>query len=111
MKKHRKISRLTGRKVSIQREADYITDCAARRDARVVTIGPLLFFSTDTGDAWALEPENGMARCLARDGKRLPSGIQETRDNFAVEWEALNSRLVYPSGPRAYSNGASTSCR
>ncbi|MDQ3563131.1 MAG: hypothetical protein M3436_02975 [Pseudomonadota bacterium] len=87
MKKRRKTTPLSGCQVSIQREADYISNCASRHDARVVTLGPLLFFSTETGDAWALEPENCLARCLARDSQLMPSGITETPDNFAVEWE------------------------
>ena len=54
----------------------------------MVTIGPLLFFSTDTRDAWVLDPEDGLARCLCRDGRPLPSGITETSDNFSIAWEA-----------------------
>ena len=33
-----------------------------------VTIGPLVFFSTETGDAWMLELSNQLAARLARDG-------------------------------------------
>jgi hypothetical protein len=39
----------------VLREVDYIVECAAQCDARCVTLGQLLFFSTDTGDAWMLE--------------------------------------------------------
>ncbi len=61
---------------------------AQQRDARVVTLGPLVFFSTETGDAWVLDPADSLARCLARDGEALPSGIQETPERFAIEWNA-----------------------
>jgi len=84
----RKKTRLSGGQVSIEREAQYICKCASRHDARVVTLGPLLFFSTETGDAWVLEPEDCLARCLFRDGQHRSSGITETPNNFAIEWEA-----------------------
>ncbi|MBI4266734.1 MAG: hypothetical protein HY657_20395 [Acidobacteria bacterium] len=68
------------------REAEYIARRAADRDARVVTLGPLLFFSTSSGDAWVLDPEESLARCVARDGEALPPGITETAETFSVEW-------------------------
>lgn len=34
-----------------------------------------------------LDPADGLARCLARDGSRLPDGITETVDRFAVDWD------------------------
>ena len=70
------------------REVDYIIGRAAESDARVVTLGQLLFFSTETGDAWLLDPEDHLALCLARDGSRLPVQIVETATPFAIEWPA-----------------------
>ena len=55
---------------------------------RVVRFGQLVFFSTETGDAWMLDPADGLARCLARDGVALPAGIVETPDRFGIEWNA-----------------------
>jgi hypothetical protein len=72
--------------ISFLREAEYIARRAADRDARVVTAGPLLFFSTSSGDAWVLDPRDSLARCLARDGETLPPGITETAETFSVEW-------------------------
>jgi hypothetical protein len=50
-----------------------------------------------------LDPADGLARCLARDGRRLPDGITETVDRFAVNWDAsyrlegdLFSIIEYP---------------
>src|SRR6266851_1273767 len=40
----------------VLREVDYIVERAARCDPRFVTLGQLLFFSTDTGDAWMSNP-------------------------------------------------------
>ncbi len=79
---------LRGRQASFLGEAEYIAGCALRCDARVVTLGPRLFFSTEKGDAWMLDPEDGLARCLARAGELLPSGVSETAERFAVEWNA-----------------------
>ena len=48
----------------------------------------LLFFSTETGDAWMLDPEDGLALCLARAGSRLAVRIVETATRFVIEWNA-----------------------
>lgn len=76
------------KEMSVTREAQYMIERAQQCDARVVTLGALVFFSTDTGDAWVLDPADGLARALARDGKELPSGIQETAERFSIEWNA-----------------------
>ncbi len=72
----------------VLREVDYIVARAAESDARVVTLGQLVFFSTETGDAWLLDPEDRLALCLAKDGRRLPVQIVETATRFAIEWNA-----------------------
>ncbi|MEW5749064.1 MAG: hypothetical protein AB1793_09840 [Candidatus Thermoplasmatota archaeon] len=72
--------------LSIIGEAGYMVRRAVARDRRVVTLGPLVFFSTDTGDAWMLDPHDHLALCLARDGDALPSNIMETEERFAVDW-------------------------
>jgi len=72
--------------VSIAREADYIIARALAEDARVVSLGPLVFFSTETGDAWVLDSEDNLALQLAAAGTRLPFAITETRERFAIEW-------------------------
>ena|SRR5438128_3827032 len=72
----------------VLREVDYIVARAAESDARVVTLGQLVFFSTQTGDAWLLDPEDRLALCLAKDGGRLPVPIVETATRYAIEWNA-----------------------
>jgi len=57
---------------AIMREVDYVVGRALQQDSRVVTFGPLVFFSTQTGDAWVLDPADRFATCLARGGSRLP---------------------------------------
>lgn len=35
-----------------------------------------------------LDPEDGLARCLACEGRKLPTGISETKTQFGIEWTA-----------------------
>jgi hypothetical protein len=72
--------------VSIAGEADYIVARAMAEDARVVSLQPLVFFSTATGDAWVLDAEDSLALPLAAAGTRLPFAITETPERFAIEW-------------------------
>lgn len=69
------------------KEARRIQKCALRGDSRVVKLGPIIFFCTNT-DAWMLDPEDHFARCLMRNGKKLPLGIIEKRTQFLIEWNA-----------------------
>jgi len=79
---------LNQQQVSITDEADYIINQAQDYVARLVTLGHSIFFSTETGDAWMLDPEDGLALCLARGGDREPFTITETPANFIIEWNA-----------------------
>ena len=72
--------------VSIVGEADYIVARATAGEARVVSLPPLVFFSTVTGDAWMLDAEDHIALCLAVEGGRQPAVITETALRFAIEW-------------------------
>lgn len=74
--------------VSIIGEANYIINRAQSYDSRVVSLGSLIFFSTETGDAWMLDYKEGLALCLARDGEKQRFRIVETPEKFAVEWNA-----------------------
>jgi len=78
--------------VSISREADYIVQRAQESDARIVKLGALVLFSTQSGDAWLLDTEGGLALCLARMGERQPFRIIESATNFSIEW-AANYRI------------------
>ena len=72
----------------VLREVDYIVARAAQFDSRVVTLGQLIFFSTASGDAWILDPEDGLALKLAELGNRNPARIVETANRFTIEWTA-----------------------
>lgn len=72
--------------VSITGEAEYIVARAMAEDARIVSLPPLVFFSTATGDAWMLDADDSLAVQLAAAKTRLPFAITETRERFAIEW-------------------------
>ena len=57
-----------------------------RQHGRVVTVGQLILFSTETGDAWLLDPTDRLAARLARDGEGEPIHIEETDTTFAIGW-------------------------
>lgn len=57
-------------------------------DSRVVGLDGLVFFSTQTGDAWLLDPADSLALCLARDGDRQNFSILETPTSFQIALEA-----------------------
>ena len=65
----------------------YIQRRAADYDGRIVTVGQLVLFSTETGDAWLLDPADRLAARLARDGKNEPIHIEETDTTFAIGWK------------------------
>src|SRR5260370_24087811 len=71
--------RLSRDSLHLAKEVRSIQRRAAEHDRRIVTIGPLVFFSTDTGDAWMLEPADQLAARLAAGGDPLPVHIEETK--------------------------------
>ena len=79
--------RQTRESLNLAREVRTIQRRAADEDGRIVSIGPLVFFSTNTGDGWMLEPADHLAVRLARGGDPLPVLIEETVDRFAIDWQ------------------------
>jgi hypothetical protein len=75
-----------GKTFHLAEEVRYLQRRAARYDGRIVTLGQLLLFSTETGDAWLLDPSDQLASPVARDGDALPVHIEETDTNFAIGW-------------------------
>ena len=65
----------------------YIQRQAANRHGRIVTVGQLILFSTETGDAWLIDPADRLAARLARDGESEPIHIEETNTTFAIGWK------------------------
>ena len=58
----------------------------ANHDGRVVTIGQLTRFSSETGDAWIIDRDDHLALRLAHDGDPEPFHIDETETSFAIHW-------------------------
>src|SRR3982751_5613384 len=59
----------------------------AVHDGRIITLGQLILFSTETGDAWLLDTEDRLATRIAQDGVPLPIHIEDTDTSFSVEWK------------------------
>ena len=78
---------IRGKDFHLADEIRYIQRRAAAYDGRFVTVGPLALFSTDTGDAWLLDPADHLAARLARDGDPEPIAFEETDTNFAIGWK------------------------
>ena len=76
-----------GKDLRLADEVRHIQRCAARHDGRMVTVGQLILFSTQTADAWLLDSEDGLAAPLTRDGDPEPVHIEETDANFTIEWK------------------------
>lgn len=67
-------------------EVRYIQRRAAAYDSRIVTVGPVVLFSTETGDAWVLDPADHVAMQVAQEGEPLPVQIEETDTRFTIGW-------------------------
>jgi hypothetical protein len=76
-----------GKSFRLADEVRYIQRRAADHDGRIVTIGQLVLFSTETGDAWLLHPADRLAARLARDGESEPIHIEETDTTFVIGWK------------------------
>ena len=79
--------RIDGKDFLLAEEIEYIRSRAARHDSRLVTVGPLVLFSTETGDAWLLDPADHLAARVARDGDPEHIHFEETDSNFAIGWK------------------------
>jgi hypothetical protein len=79
--------RLPRQRFQLAKEIRYIQQRAADRDSRIVTIGPLVLFSTQTGDAWILDPADQLAARLAYDGEPLALHTEETSTNYSIGWQ------------------------
>jgi len=87
MKRRSGKTAVAGKDFRLTEEIDYIQTRAADRDGRLVTVGPLVLFSTETGDAWLLDPSDHLAARLARDGGPEELYFEETDATFAIGWK------------------------
>ncbi len=78
---------MDGKDFLLADEIEYIRSRAAEYDGRVVTVGPRVLFSTESGDAWLLDPADSLAARLARGGDPEDVYFEETDTNFAIGWK------------------------
>jgi hypothetical protein len=78
---------VAGQSFRLADQVRYIQRRAAAGDSRIVTITQLVLFSTQTGDAWLLDPGDRLAARLARGGESEPIHIEETDTTFAIGWK------------------------
>jgi hypothetical protein len=76
-----------GGSIRLADEVRYIQQRAADHNGRIITIGQLVLFSTETGDAWLLDLTDLLAARLARNGEAEPIQIVETAATFAIGWK------------------------
>src|SRR5208337_2665212 len=77
-------------------EIHYIQRRATARDRCVVAADQLVLFSTETGDAWLLDPSDHLAARLASDGDPESIAFDETDTSFQFAWPG-NYRLDGPA--------------
>jgi len=85
-----------GKDFRLADEILYIQDKAADHNLCMVTIGQLILFSTETGDAWLLDVTDKLAAPPARDGDPEPIHLEETDTRFAIGWKG-NYRIDGPA--------------
>ncbi len=71
----------------VEKEVAFILGCAEKGDARLVKIGSLVFFSTEDGDAWMLDPADSLALCLRWRGERQEFSNHESPERFEIQWD------------------------
>ena len=76
-----------GKEFRLADEIRYIQEKAADHTLRMVTIGQLILFSTETGDARLLDVTDKLAARLARDGDPEPIHLEETGTSLAIGWK------------------------
>ena len=79
---------LSREQISIKCEIDYIIERAAASESRIVTLGSLVFFSTETGDAWLLDAQDGSSLCLALERSPVPVQVMESEQTISIGWES-----------------------
>jgi hypothetical protein len=77
-------------------EVRYVQDRAAEHDSRVVTLPQLLLFSTQTGDAWLLDPLPLAGReptaSMARPSSTLKQSLGVSALFSATQYGSSSSR-------------------
>jgi hypothetical protein len=90
-----------GASLRLADEVRYIQRRAADHDGRVVTIGQLTLFSSETGDAWLIDRDDHLALRLARDGDPEPTSKKPTLPSRSTGRAATASKAQPSSTPSA----------
>jgi hypothetical protein len=78
---------------TIRAECEAIVAAELRGDVKVVVTKPgpacppFVVFSTGIGDAWLLEPDEQLAKCLLWHGEREVIGVSEDPSRIEVAWD------------------------
>jgi cell division topological specificity factor MinE len=78
---------LDGKNFRLTDEVRYILSRAAAHDGRIVSRDQIILFSTETGDAWLLDPADHLAARLALNGDPEPFHIEENETTFTIDWK------------------------
>lgn len=87
------VAKAAGDMRTIRGECEAIVAAELRREAKAVMtgpellVGPFVLFSTAKGDAWLLEPDEGLAKCLVWQGARQQIGLRDDPARLEVEWD------------------------
>lgn len=74
--------------VNFLKEVDYILGLAIEGKSRAVALERCVLFSTEDGDAWVLDADDGVALCLSWHGQRQDFVIEENAERFFVGYDA-----------------------
>jgi len=78
--------RLSRESLHLAKEIRSIQHRAAEHDGRIVSLGPLVLFSTESGDAWILDAADALAARLAYAGDPMDIDIEETATSYTIGW-------------------------
>ena len=87
-----------GERFRLADEVRYLQNKAAEHDGRVVALGQLVLFSTDTGGAWLLDGTDQLAARRARDGDPEPIHLEQSDYQLRYRME----RALSHRGPRLH---------
>src|SRR5438034_6490771 len=98
-----------GKSFRLADEVGHIQRRAAEHDGRIVTIGQLVLFSTETGDAWLLDPADRLAEGWLETGtanrstSRKPIPHSQSVGTAAIASRDRHSftRIEIPAGSRS----------
>ena len=78
---------VTRHEMSIAAEFKHIRTYAKAGKTHIVTLDPLIFFSSKTGDAWVLVPTDHLAACLMSGRQPISVSVRESETSFLIAWQ------------------------